>query len=207
MITDQTGTIHSRLAARQEPSLKRRRALIGGAIGGAMVALLSSAGPIMADGMDAPSDPFILLLKGVYQPVVHGPDLGLTGVNLSDGSYSTTKIYPVFGTADGANDGSRRDNARAIGNFYAQFNGNLVAYQLPGGAIAMRFTGGSLTPHPDGQGGQFLEGALELTILDATGIYRAFKGGHNHMVDKLHNLADGRFDEFCFCIISTYQFP
>ncbi len=29
----------------------------------------------------------------------------------------------------------------------------------------------------------------------------------NHMVDKLHKLADGRFDELCFCVISTYQFP
>ena len=68
-------------------------------------------------------------------------------------------------------------------------------------------TGGGFTPHPDGQGGQFLEGTFELTILDATGVYRAFKGGHNHMVDKLHKLADGRFDELCFCIISQYQFP
>jgi hypothetical protein len=41
----------------------------------------------------------------------------------------------------------------------------------------------------------------------AAGRYRAFQGGHNHMVDKLHKLADGRFDEFCFCIISQYQFP
>src|ERR1051326_9170361 len=84
MIIDQTQTIHPTRTAPLELTLKRRRALIGGAIGGAMVALLSSAGPIMADGSDAPSDPFILLLKGVYQPVVHGPDLGLTGVNLSD---------------------------------------------------------------------------------------------------------------------------
>jgi hypothetical protein len=41
----------------------------------------------------------------------------------------------------------------------------------------------------------------------ATGIYRSFAGGHNHMVDRLHNLANGSFDEFCFCIISQYQFP
>jgi hypothetical protein len=27
------------------------------------------------------------------------------------------------------------------------------------------------------------------------------------MVDNLHQLADGSFDEFCFCNISTYQFP
>ena len=149
----------------------------------------------------------IVLLKGIYQPVVHGPDLGLSAVNLNDGSYSRTKIYSVFGIPGRADHNNHEDNA--IGNFYVQFNGNLAAYQIPGGALAMRFTGGGFSsiPHPDGHGGQFLEGTFELTVLQATGIYRAFQGGHNHMVDKLHNLADGRFDEFCFCIISRYQFP
>jgi hypothetical protein len=32
---------------------------------------------------------------------------------------------------------------------------------------------------PDGLGGNYLEGTFELTIMDATGIYRDFKGGHN----------------------------
>jgi hypothetical protein len=63
-------------------------------------------------------------------------------------------------------------------------------------------------PFPDGMGGIFLEGTFELTILEATGIYRAFQGGHNHMVDRLHQLANNAgFDEFCFCNISQYQFP
>jgi hypothetical protein len=44
-------------------------------------------------------------------------------------------------------------------------------------------------------------------ILEATGIYRDFQGGHNHMVDRLHQLANGSFNEFCFCNISQYQFP
>ena len=81
----------------------------------------------------------------------------------------------------------------------------------------MQFTGGgfSLTI-PDGSGGQFDEGTFELTILEATGVYSAFKGGHNHMVDRLHQLVAGPvfagfpasgYDEFCFCIISQYQFP
>jgi len=121
----------------------------------------------MAAGADAPGDPFILLLKGVYQPVVHGPDLRLAGVNLSDGSYSRTKIYPVFGIGDSANDDNRAVNA--IGNFFVQSNGNLCAYQLPGGATEMRFTGGGFTPHPDGQGGQFLEGTFRT---HDTGRYR-----------------------------------
>jgi len=127
-------------------------------------------------------------------------------VNLSDGSYSKTQIYPVFGISDSAKDD--KHEGKAIGNFYVQFGGGgHCAYDLPGGAIAMQFTAGGFTPHPDGMGGQFLEGTFELTILEATGIYRPFQGGHNHMVDRLHHLANGSFDEFCFCIISQYQFP
>jgi hypothetical protein len=48
-------------------------------------------------------------------------------------------------------------------------------------------------PFPDGTGGYYLEGTFELTILEATGIYQAFASGHNHMVDRLHQLADGQF--------------
>jgi hypothetical protein len=207
MIPNQHLTTRSKPGNGHKPTNTQRRALIGGAIGGAMVALLSPAGRVMAEGTAVPNDPFILLLKGIYQPVVHGPDLGLSAVNLNDGSYSRTKIHSVFGIRGSVNDDNHEDNA--IGNFYVQFNGNLAAYQIPGGALAMRFTGGGFSsiPHPDGQGGQFLEGTFELTVLQATGIYRAFQGGHNHMVDKLHKLADGRFDELCFCIISQYQFP
>jgi hypothetical protein len=62
-------------------------------------------------------------------------------------------------------------------------------------------------PFPDGKCGTYLEGTLELTILEATGIYHAFAGGHNHMVDRLHQLVNGSFDEFCFCNISQYPFP
>ena len=70
----------------------------------------------------------------------------------------------------------------------------------------MRFTGSDYVFVDDGQGGKFLEGTFELTILEATGVYRSFVGGHNHMVDKLHLLApgdgSGGFDEYCFCFIS-----
>ena len=67
------------------------------AIGGALVALspLAFPGRAMAQGKTKPSDPFVLLLKGLYQPVVHGPNLGLSVVDLNDGTYSKTKIYPV----------------------------------------------------------------------------------------------------------------
>ena len=80
-----------------------------------------------------PTDTFVILLKGLYQPVVHGPNLGLSMVDLSDGSYSTTKIYPVSGTPGNTNPN------KAIGDFYVQFVGELCAYHIPGGSFAMRF--------------------------------------------------------------------
>jgi hypothetical protein len=136
-------------------------------------------------------------------------------VNINDGSYSTTKIYPVFGVPDGKNEDKQDDGA--IGNFYVSLATHRCAYDLPGGAIAMQFTGGGFPLIlPDGSGGQFNEGTFELTILEATGVYSAFKGGHNHMVDRLHQLVAGPvfagfpasgYNEFCFCIISQYPFP
>ena len=193
---------------------KSRRALIGGALAG----LFASSLNVKADDdRSVPGNPFILLLHGLYQPVPegHGPNLGLSTVNLNDGTYSKTKIYPVF-RAPGAT-GENLDDA--IGTFYVSLATSLCAYDLPGGAIAMQFlntSAGFTLLVPDGTGGQFDEGTFELTILEATGIYKAFKGGHNHMVDRLHQLKAGTpfvgfpssgYDEFCFCFISQYQFP
>jgi len=199
----------------QEPTNLQRRNLIGGTL----AVLLSSSLRVMAKEKesDVPNDPFIVLLKGLYQPVPagHGPDdnLGLSSVNLHDGSYSKTRIFPVWiGIPDSQN------QEKAIGNFYVSLVTGLCAYDLPGGAIAMQFIAGGNFPvvAPDGMGGQYDEGTIPLTILEATGIYRAFAGGHNNMVDKLHQLVAGApfagfpgsgYDEFCFCIISQYQFP
>jgi len=169
-----------------------RRAAIGGGLAG-LGGLLLFPGQLIAK---EPSDSFVVLLKGLYQPVVHGPNLGLSTVDLNDGSYSTTRIYPVSGTPGNTNQN------KAVGNFFVQFDGDLCAYHIPGGSFAMRFTGSDFVFVDDGQGGQFLEGTFELTILEATGIYRPFVGGHNHMVDKLHFLASGGVDEYCFCFIS-----
>lgn len=182
-----------------------RRDWLRSTAGGALVALLPTSAQVRADDTAKPSDPFILLLKGLYHPVVNGPKLGLSTVNLRDGWYTTTQIYSVFGVPDSENE----DKLQPIGKFFVQGGnpGDKCAYQLPGGALAMQFKSGGFTPHPDGQGGQFLEGTFELAILEATGAYRDFQGGHNHMVDKLHLLPDGAADEFCFCIISQYQFP
>jgi opacity protein-like surface antigen len=185
----------------------QRRTLMGGAL----AALLSSRAA--AQGVSVPHDPFILLLQGIYQggpPVPsangNGPNLGLslTKVTIDDGSFSRTLIYPVFGIAGSPNE--------PIGNFYVQFSGNLCAYDLPGGAILMQFKDGKgaavqrnftfATIIPDKVGGYYLKGTFELTILEATGVYSSFAGGHNHMVDTLHQLSDGNYDESCFCHIS-----
>jgi hypothetical protein len=188
-----------------------RRGFFGGAIVGA-AAMLSAPEPVWADNDNRPNDPFIVLLKGRYRPAPQLPDLGLSGVDLDDTSYITTRIYPVFGLP------GSRDHGEAIGRFYVSFANPVCIYDLPHGAIAMQFAGdpvipdigfNTFVPFPDGKDGFFLEGTFELSILDATGIYRRFKGGHNHMVDRLHQLdaAGTKFNEFCFCNISSYQFP
>ena len=171
-----------------------RRTAIGAALVAATPLLLP--GRVRAQGTAAPADTFVILLKGLYQPVVHGPNLGLSTVDLSDGSYSKTKIYPVSGTP------GNKDTNKAIGDFYVQFAGTLCAYHIPGGSFSMRFTGNNAVLVPDGEGGNFLRGTFDLTILEATGIYAPFVGGHNLMVDNLHLLASGAADEYCFCNIS-----
>jgi len=174
-----------------------RRAAIGGALGGALVTLL--ARPELARAQERPGDQpsFGVLLRGRYKPVVHGPDLGLSMIDLNDGSYSKTTIYPAFGVS------GHTDVLRPIGKFYVQFTGTLCAYALPGGAIAMKFTRHSHTVSvPDGSGGEYIQGSYELTIPEANGDYRSFVGGHNHMVDDLHILASGDADEFCVCLIA-----
>ena len=193
------------------PGVVSRRTLLGGAIAGA-VAMLSTSEHVRADEDGHVGNPFILLLTGLYHPAPQLPDLGLSGVNLADTSYITTKIYPVFGVP------GSDDQDDAIGNFYVSFSNPVCIYDLPNGAIAMQFASSpvikdigfnTFVPFPDGKGGFFLEGTFELSILDATGIYKKFKGGHNHMVDRLHQLdaAGTQFNEFCFCNISQYQFP
>jgi hypothetical protein len=168
--------------------------VIGGGLAG-LGGLLLFPSQLLARAA-VPSDSFVVLLKGLYQPVALGPNLGLSTVNLDDGSYSTTSIYPVSGAP-----GNQNPN-KAVGTFYVQFEGDLCAYHIPGGSFAMRFTGSDFIFVDDGAGGQFLEGTFELTVIEATGVYRPFVGGHNHMVDRLHFLADGGVDEYCFCFIS-----
>ena len=181
--------------------ISRRTALrgaIGGALGGGLILLAPQLALADEGAKRRPS--LVVLLRGLYQPVVNGPDLGLSTVDLNDGSYFTTKIYPVSGVR------GHRNVLEAIGDFYVQFTGNRCAYDLPGGAVAMKFTPKSNTASvPDGFGGSYLQGTYELHIPEANGRYRSFVGGHNRMVDNLHFLASGDVDEFCVCLISSRQ--
>jgi hypothetical protein len=232
MITNQASANSSKPGSGQEPTNFERRTLIGAGLTALLTAAcssptenraqrLSSSGLVTAEERDegtdgggsVPNDPFIILLKGIYQPVLKGSgqhNFGLTTVNLDDGSYSKTRIYPIFGIR-----GSTHQD-KSIGTFYVSLVTGKCAYDLPGGAIAMKFIPGGKFPVvvSDGMGGQYDEGYLPLTILEATGIYGAFAGGHNHMVDKLHQLVAGApfagfpasgYDELCFCMIFQHS--
>jgi len=186
---------------------KTRSLILAFLLVGMLVTLVSSpaqaAGASSRDLGGQPADTFSILLQGPYRPVVHAPNLGLFTVDLSDGSYSKTKIFRVSGLPEDNRPGDRdRDTKKAIGTFYVQFAGSLVAYDLPGGSISMAFTTIDLKPVPDGQGGRYLIGTADLDITEATGVYASFVGGHSKMVDILHQLADGSFVEHCICIIS-----
>jgi hypothetical protein len=167
----------------------------------------------------SPADTFSILLSGPYKavpekPIGDCPDLGLFQANICDGSYSKTKIFPVSGlpkeasgqanSGEGPRSGERQAE-NAIGTFYVQFVGIHAVYDLPGGAMTMFFTANNLVPAPDGQGGTYFVGTVDLDIVEATGIFESFVGGHNKMVDILHQLADGTFVEHCFCVISRPQ--
>jgi hypothetical protein len=174
--------------------------------------LLASTAPMMGEGKPAPNDPIVLWLKGIYQPAVNAPSLGLPGINLNDGTWIVTEIHSVTTIP-----GSTNQSNAVVGHFYSQTTSALVAYDLPGGALLMQFTGGSGpfggwgAPVSNGQGGYYYQETWELNILEGTGIYQAYTGGHNHMVDRFQSLngdfltnpAAGPFDENCYCIISV----
>ena len=145
---------------------------------------------------------FVILLAGVYQPVAvgQGPkgNLSLSTVDLSDGSFVKVKIKPVSGLPG--------NEDKAIGTFYVQFpTGMLCAYDLPGGSFSAMFTGTNdvTTAYEESADGSWtLDGTFELEILEATGSYARFAGGHIHMVDILKFRAgDGSLLEDCFCHI------
>ena len=201
--------------------MKRRDFLKQAGIGSAAVVSLPALAqaltkpPLARSPLDAGGElgnTFSVLLSGLYKPVAKCPDLGLSTVNVCDGSYSTTKIYPISGLPVGESDQFNRGNrpsdfhcetANAIGDFYVAIGRMMpVAYDLPRGALSMVFTGNDVQQVPDGEGGIYIVGTFDLVIVEATGVYQPFVGGHNKMVDILHRLADGRFIEHCVCLIS-----
>jgi hypothetical protein len=171
--------------------------------------LLASSPPDTDSGL---GDTFSVLLSGLYEPVAKCPDLDLSSVNVCDGSYSTTKIFPISGLPVGESSQFDRGNrpsdfhcetANAIGDFYVAIGGmKPVGYDLPRGALSMVFTNDNVQRIPDGKGGTYIVGTFDLDIVEATGVYQPFVGGHNKMVDILHRLATGRFVEHCVCLIS-----
>ena len=129
---------------------------------GALVTLLSvpfqAAGPSPLDPGGQPADTFSILLSGKYKtvpakPMVDCPNIGLY---VCDGTFSTTKIYPISGlpgedSGQGNSSNPDRETEDAIGNFYVQLaSPNFVAYDLPGGSLTMVFTADNLVSVPDG---------------------------------------------------------
>jgi hypothetical protein len=147
--------------------------------------------------MVPPSNRFVVLLEGTFRPAGLVPDLGLELPNLNNGHYQTVPIYHVESGVPGPTD-------EAVGSFYALGGEMLFAYDLGKGALtAMMIDGTSVVETTsDGQNGFFITGTYELDILEATGIYQSFEGGHIHMVDVLHRTAAGIFIEHCFCFIN-----
>lgn len=147
------------------------------------------------------SNPFTILLDGVYKAVAPGDgpkdNLGLKLVNLNDGTFRKVKIFPVRGLP--GDDDQDDDQNEAIGTFYV--GGGLCAYDLPGGAFSARFTGSDTQRRDDPDGSWTLDGTFKLEILEATGVYQqAFADGHIHMVDILKFRADSQTRlEYCFC--------
>jgi hypothetical protein len=144
------------------------------------------------------SNPFAILLDGVYKPVAKGAgpkdNLGLTQVDLSDGTFSKVKILPVAGLP------GDDDENEAIGTLYVRFGGGVCAYDLPGGALYARFTGSDTERKDQPDGSWTVDGTFKLVILETTGVYQPFAGGHIHMVDILKFRAGEKdFLEFCYC--------
>src|SRR6266852_442425 len=79
---------------------KTKSVILASLLVGALVTLLSApvpaAGPSPQDRGGRPADTFSILLEGPYKAVAkgHGPDLGLTTVDLSDGTFSKNKDIP-----------------------------------------------------------------------------------------------------------------
>ena len=173
----------------------------------ALAATLLFQTPITRAGVGnqtvAPSNPFVVLLEGTFELAGVVPDFGLDLPDLNNGFYQTVPIYNIDSGVPGPTD-------EAVGTFYALGGEGFFAYDLGKGALtAMMIMGASVVERiPDAVGNGFtLAGTYELDILEATGIYRSFAGGHIHMVDVLHITPGTPIVrvEHCFCYISKIE--
>ena len=146
-----------------------------------------------------PSNPFVILLEGTYGPAGVVPDLGLVLPNLNNGRYQKVPIYHIDSGVPSPTD-------EVVGTFYVLGGEGLCAYDLPKGALTAQFTVVDDVPtsyEESADGSWTLVGTFELDILEATGIYRSFAGGHIHMVDRLeYRASDDKLIEHCFCHVS-----
>ena len=113
--------------------------MIGGGLAG-LGGLLLFPSQLLAKPA-VPADSFVVLLKGLYQPVVRGPNLGLSTVDLDDGSYSTTLIYPVSGAPGNQNQNKAVGTLlRAVrrGSVCVPHSGRLVCDALHGKRFRLR---------------------------------------------------------------------
>ena len=144
----------------------------------------------------APSNPFVTLLEGIFEPITDVPNLGLSQ-DINNGTVLKIAIFNI-------DSGIPSPTDKVAGTFYVQFPvGDLCAYDFPKGKILAKFTFVDdvtidFQEFPDGSWiGNFTE---ELVILEATGIYQSFTGGHIHMVDRLeYSASDDNLIEHCFC--------
>lgn len=127
--------------------------------------------PEKASAQEAPpasSDDFVVLLAGFYEPVTNGPDLGLSQVDLSDGSFVKTRIYRVSELPGGSD--------QAVGTYYDNFF-DKDAYQLPGGAISATYLDFVIDEIVEIDGEVYEFGTAELVITEGTGIHKSWIGG------------------------------
>ncbi|MEK7684852.1 MAG: hypothetical protein AAB466_05480 [Verrucomicrobiota bacterium] len=162
---------------------------------GTLVALLSSAGEALGQTVPA-SNPFVILLDGFWEPVAAVPgNLGLALPHLSNGKYRQVTIYNLASGFPGPTD-------EVVGTAYALGGEGVIAYGLRDGALTAKFVGNNLVTTTNADGSTTMTGTYDLNIMEATGIYQSFVGGHIHMVDVMKHNLDGSILEHCFCHIS-----
>src|SRR5438874_1651442 len=121
------------------PRLRKTKRLIQASWSvGTLVALLTSGGAAVGHPV-APSNPFVTLLEGIYEPLSVVPDLGLS-VDISHNNDSVSKIA-IYNVASGV----PSPTDQVAGTFYVQFANNpdgteLCAYDFPKGSILANFT-------------------------------------------------------------------